>query len=581
MSRRPLSCLFLLWACVMFLTGARPATAGDSAVPPVCHANVAANVTYAEIADRPERWACAAEDWSIRLPRNFLRFDLRGSGGDVPTGLTTRLTRFDTMRIIVIGADGASASRDVAGVEMTPAKLDWLMTTDLPRLAGRPETVILRIDGARHVGMLSDTRLIAGPDDGAGIRRQELLLAALCGMLCLPLLFNIAFFRVLRERFLLWHALATAFMLAHTLVTAGLINHFVTLDIGQLSIISAITVGGGIVSASLFSADLIEAGKLDPVHRKLLRAVALWLPPWTLFYLFAGGSLRPYSAPLYLASFLPLMALFIWVMIVAKRRGSRAVNFQIAAWLPVMLTALVRIVSALGATDAPLEMLLEQHYAMGLEVIITSLGMIDRLMMIRHQRDMVMDEIRIIEDRSERDPLTGLFNRRAVEPRFAELQAKGFRTMAIVDLDHFKRVNDSYGHTVGDEVLRAAAEALAPDENTLVVRMGGEEFLMLLRGGDAVERAERRRLAISGRVAADVPGLDRIVTASMGVVEHRGTGTHDNDFTRLYAHCDKVLYEAKSAGRNRTKRERIQAFAGNSRLRGKGDTKKAFFPPSG
>ena len=60
----------------------------------------------------------------------------------------------------------------------------------------------------------------------------------------------------------------------------------------------------------------------------------------------------------------------------------------IAAWLPVMLTATIRIVSALGATDAPIEMLVAQHYAMGMEVLITSLGVFDRLLAIRRQRDL-------------------------------------------------------------------------------------------------------------------------------------------------------------------------------------------------
>src|SRR4029453_8309853 len=130
-----------------------------------------------------------------------------------------------------------------------------------------------------------------------------------CGMLCMPLLFNFAFFRVLRERFLLWHALATALMLVHTLTTSGLINRFMTLGIDALSFVSALSVGGGVIAASLFAADVIEPGKLDPRHRRLLRCSVLWVPPITLFYLLADGPLRSLSAPVYLGSFLPLMGL--------------------------------------------------------------------------------------------------------------------------------------------------------------------------------------------------------------------------------------------------------------------------------
>jgi diguanylate cyclase (GGDEF)-like protein len=254
------------------------------------------------------------------------------------------------------------------------------------------------------------------------------------------------------------------------------------------------------------------------------------------------------------------MVLFVWTMGVAKRRGSRAVNYQIAAWTPVMVTAAVRILSALGATDAPIEMLVAQHYALGLEVVLTSLGVFDRLVTIRHQRDIAMADLRIFEDRAERDPLTGLLNRRAIEKRFEELHAQGFRAMAVIDLDKFKSVNDTHGHVTGDAVLRAVAEALEPDTDTLAIRMGGEEFLLLLRGKDVANRAERRRQAIAVRTAAKVPGLDRVVTASMGMVELPAGSAIHADFKTLYGHCDRLLYEAKNTGRNRTMREKMQIF---------------------
>jgi diguanylate cyclase (GGDEF)-like protein len=551
--------LALCLAAAVAAAAARAAVAQD--VPPtrVCHASAAITETYADLARQPSRWTCAPRDWSIASERAFMRFDLSGEE-DAPAALVTRLTRFGAAELTVIGIDGGTASRTLTEAGMAPATSDWLMSAALPRLTGQVATVVLRVDGARHVGMLSDARLVARPGDTPASLRHEALIAMLCGMLCMPLLFNFAFFRVLRQRFLLWHALATTLMLAHTLITSGLINRFASASLGQLSIASSLTVGGGIIAASLFAAELIEPDKLDAVHRRMLRYVAIWVPPWTLFYLFADGAMRPYAAPLYLASFLVPMGLFAWAMWVALRRGSRAVNYQIAAWTPMMLTALVRIASANGLTDAPIEMLVAQHYAMGLEVIITSLGVFDRLLAIRRQRDLAVADLRVIEDRAERDPLTGLLNRRMIEKRFDQLHAGGFRAMAIIDLDKFKAVNDTYGHVVGDQVLRAAAEALSPDADTLAMRLGGEEFLLLLRGKDAAARAERRRQAISTRVASKVPGLDHVVTASMGFVEQPSDGAMVADFAALYAHCDRLLYEAKHAGRNRTMREKMLSF---------------------
>lgn len=531
---------------------AQPALADTPPIRSTCHASA----SLAQSA--PAAWTCQDKDWSNAQPRVFVRFDLRGAAE--PGVLVTRLTRFETMRITVIGVDGRSASRDLTQDDMRPATTDWLITAALPRIEGRIREVIVRVDGSRHVGMMSDMRLEATIDDTPASLRGELLIALLCGTLCLPLLFNFAFYRLLSERFLLWHAMSTFFMLAHTVVTSGMINRFVPLSLLELSVTSVVSVAGGLCGAALFSADLIEPDKLDPIHRRLLRAVPLWVVPWAAFYLFAGGPVRAVVAPLYLASFLPLMVLFIWVMIVAWRRGSRAVKFQVAAWTPMMITAAFRIGSNLGLTDAPMEMMLEQHFSMGLEVLITFLGIFDRVAAIRRQRDLVMAEIRIIEDRAERDPLTALFNRRGIEHRFAELQSKGFRSMALIDLDRFKLVNDTLGHMAGDRVLRATALALEPDGDTVAVRMGGEEFLLLLRGKDVADRAERRRRGIETRIRAYMPELKRPVTASMGFVEQSVDDDFMLDFPTLYAQCDRLLYAAKNAGRDRTMREAIHTF---------------------
>lgn len=549
----------VLWLLAALLAAATPAFAHDFSPGSVCHTTADAHDGDPALAADAHRWNCESNGWSIARQRAVLRFDLSGRD-ERPAALTTRLTRFDSMRIVVTGARGTLAESRVTEAEMRPATTDWMMSAPLPQVGASATAIYVEVIGARHVGMLSDLRLTDAPATTASTLRHELLIALLCGMLCMPLLFNVAFYRVLQGRFLLWHALSTVFMLVHTLLTSGLINRFATLSLDALSFASALSFGAGIVAASLFSADLIEADKLDRVHRRLLRGVGLWVLPWTLFYLLADGPLRPVAAPLYLASFLPLMGLFAWVMFVAKRRGSRAVHFQLVAWLPLMLTGLVRIVSSLGFTDAPMELLLEQHFAMGLEVIITSLGAVDRLLVIRRERDVALAEMRVFERRAERDPLTGLFNRRAVEQRFAELCQDGFRAMAAIDLDKFKDVNDRHGHVTGDAVLRAAAAALAPDSDTIVVRMGGEEFLLLMRGHDIHARAERRRQAISSRVAADVPGLDRIVTASMGLVEHAAGTPMRGDFATLYAHCDRLLYEAKHTGRNRTLHAKVQSF---------------------
>jgi diguanylate cyclase (GGDEF)-like protein len=152
------------------------------------------------------------------------------------------------------------------------------------------------------------------------------------------------------------------------------------------------------------------------------------------------------------------------------------------------------------------------------------------------------------------DALTGLPNRRSVEDTMRRMVAQSARNVAplaalLLDLDHFKKINDVYGHDRGDEVLAAAGVALRKvvRESDFVGRYGGEEFLLLLPATDkraALLLAEQVRTAIAGiRVA----GVDR-VTASVGVAVLPDDA---GDAVDLFRSADRALYSAKSNGRDR------------------------------
>jgi diguanylate cyclase (GGDEF)-like protein len=205
--------------------------------------------------------------------------------------------------------------------------------------------------------------------------------------------------------------------------------------------------------------------------------------------------------------------------------------------------------------------------ALAAEVLVNSLGIVIRFLELRRERDLATARATELESVAGRDALTGLWNRHSIERRFNDLFHLGYRTMAVIDLDHFKRINDRHGHAVGDSVLKVVATVLSEDGESCAIRMGGEEFLLLLRGPGAAERAERYRRALSTRIAAVVPGLGHVVTASMGLVEHDLAGKLDVEFAVLYSHCDRLLYEAKRLGRNRTMRERLTGFTPDQQLR--------------
>jgi len=154
------------------------------------------------------------------------------------------------------------------------------------------------------------------------------------------------------------------------------------------------------------------------------------------------------------------------------------------------------------------------------------------------------------------DPLTGILNRGAVLERLYSELARSRRenqpmTLAMLDLDHFKVVNDTHGHLAGDEVLRETTRRIKNivRDYDIVGRYGGEEFLIVIPGADresALTVYERIREGIGAR-AMDTTVASLVVTASMGVAEYDGIMS-DQELIQL---ADDALYRAKDQGRNR------------------------------
>ncbi|MBI4921654.1 MAG: GGDEF domain-containing protein [Devosia nanyangense] len=160
---------------------------------------------------------------------------------------------------------------------------------------------------------------------------------------------------------------------------------------------------------------------------------------------------------------------------------------------------------------------------------------------------------------SRLDPLTGLANRAGLDAELSQLLVEqrnngGELVCAVVDIDHFKSLNDTYGHQVGDEVLRFVGRALlvAARHSDILGRTGGDEFVVVLPGtdlGGAQTVAERMRRSIAEGDVRAVLGEEVLggVTASIGVAQFQPNDT----IASLVHRADRCLYEAKRRGRNR------------------------------
>jgi diguanylate cyclase (GGDEF)-like protein len=156
------------------------------------------------------------------------------------------------------------------------------------------------------------------------------------------------------------------------------------------------------------------------------------------------------------------------------------------------------------------------------------------------------------------DHLTGLPNRRyfleAATREFGRVRRFGaLASVVMIDLDHFKTLNDTYGHAAGDEALRNVTRAFRLRDTDVLARWGGEEFVAILPGTDeegAFIVAEELRCAASN-VQVDVGSTNVTVTASLGVAQ---VWSHDKAIDEALGRADRALYAAKKAGRNRVKR---------------------------
>ena len=536
-----------------------PAIAAAAPVSATCHAAVHKTVAAPQITARNVAWNCSGRDYLQRRMTNLLRFEVEGQ--DAPSRyFVSSIGSFETISLTVRDRDGTLRTADYTMAQSKPVKGGPFFILELPRVTSDSIEVIAAMDGTWSASTITQARLTSSVREAAWPIGTLLVLAAICGLLCAPLFFNLGFWHVLRERFLLWHMVVAIGMIGQTLISSGIILWLVPLTHSQMNPLMQAALAVSLSGACMFAADFIEKDRLPEATRKALRLCAAFIVISSAVYAFKIPAMRDVGNQLYYASFIPMMLVLALSMAQAARRGSRAVWFQIIAWTPIYIIGLVRVGSNLGIGPEPTDALVPFTLAIGFEVLITSLGVADRFMIIKEQRDHARADAAVLGSLSRRDPLTGLMNRRAIEPKFAALRADGFDTFALVDLDHFKRVNDDFGHACGDAVLVAVAAALDADDDTLAVRLGGEEFLLLLRGPDAAARAERRRQAIPGRVARCGADLDRLVTASMGLVELPERGMEKIDFAELYTRADRLLYEAKSAGRNRTMSEKLTYF---------------------
>ncbi len=472
-----------------------------------------------------------------------------GVGRDTPVAVRSATMWQNGIAVYGLYADGTIAGDGVNDATVSRrTQLGSVIELRLPARAAPLKRLLWRIDGAANLrGILVGAR-IATPLDSE--RANLLMVAVYAGFvgLCLALvIYNLAMWFALRHDFQLVYCLMVVSLLVYAMSSSAALAWIWPDLLGTTRLrINYEFLGFAATGAVLFARTFFEPELFKGRMGHFAYVVCgLLVLASTMFALFAPWHVRLLNH-FFSAAFLVMLALvpaIIWRAVV--RRSNYLWVFCVAWALPVAFAAL-RVANNMNYIGWSFWIDNSTILSMTSEALLSSLAIVYRLRLLSQERDEARIQELAARALADTDPLTGLLNRRAFL-RHA-IGRDGPQMLLILDIDHFKAVNETIGHDGGDEVLRLVARALraAAPVDALIARIGGEEFALIMHDHSRVEGED----VLSHLRATRMP-FDLTVTASIGCCV--GPLTSEAEWKRLYRCADRALYDAKAAGRDRSR----------------------------
>ncbi len=452
----------------------------------------------------------------------------------------------DSATIYVLYADGSIRSLGFTSANAwRHLELGAIFSLPLPRATAKPVRLLWHVRGAANLrGLVLGPRLMSSDVAQSHALALAAFYAAFVGLAGALLIFNAALGAALRQRFHPPYCAMVVSLIAYAASSSGLLSQLTGLDNNvrlRLNVLLlAATLSSALIFARRFFGADVTRGWLRPAIDlgivALLGSATAYvvLMPWHPVLLDRAMALS-FMATLLLT--LPLL----WRGWHGKDRYARP--FAVAWGLP-MLTAMARVLQALGVLQWNFWIDNSTLIAMALEACCSALAIAWRIKQLGEERDAAREQEMLARLLADSDPLTGLMNRRSfLREAIGRCEP---HVLILVDIDHFKQVNETLGHDGGDQVLRVFAQALrhAAPGDALVSRIGGEEFAILAHR-DATDLPE----AILASIRAAPMPFDLAVTASLG--SECGAIATETDWKKLYGRADDALFAAKRAGRDR------------------------------
>ena len=418
---------------------------------------------------------------------------------------------------------------------------DFLFDLEIP--AGEQRTFYLRAASAGPVDLNLE---IYGQHALVGtLSMEQLAYGAYYGGFIVLVLYNFFIFLIVRDRAFVFYLLYAASYGLYFAIHNGLAFQFLWPDSpawGNQALIVMLSLS--LVFGMQFTRSFLDA----PVFAPRLDVLARITQALALVGLLASF-FAPYSLIILPVSILTVVvtSLIIVLGTIGLIKGYRPARFFMIAWGMLLSGVMVYMLKVFGVL--PHNALTQNAFQAGslLEMVLLSLALASR--------------VRELQRQSRTDTLTRIPNRRAFDEvaaiEFDRARRGGVMALLVVDIDHFKRFNDEFGHARGDEVLKQVAEKLVNGvrQGDHVCRFGGEEFALVLpatNGEDAARVAESLRKLVQETSSADAP-----ITISVGVASTEERKFESVD--ELFRAADSALYRAKHAGRNRVVRYAAEA----------------------
>jgi len=365
------------------------------------------------------------------------------------------------------------------------------------------------------------------------------------------LLVMLSFFLVLRERMYAYFSAQMLFIVLFELYESGIGFEYPPFDwlapLGER--VSWLMASIAAILSIDFSRQFLDLAHVAPRYDRVLA----WMR-WPLVVL-AACAATPWLAPGWWVedalafALLALAPMLLGAALLAWQQGGHRGAYYLCAWIPGLLFVIVRALQLILHWPQPAWLEFALPAAFAFASIVLAFGLADHIVSIRHERD-------VAHRLAEHDMLTGVLNRRAILARLrtAFLGAREKNrplSVLFLDLDHFKRVNDSYGHRAGDECLRGVIAPIASElrQGDALGRYGGEEFLVVLPGA-SVANAE----GVAERIRQRVEELPILISGvRVGLTMSIGIAMLDADVKTpddLIERADAALYLSKTGGRN-------------------------------